>query len=220
MRKKAKSCTNRSLTSALPIALSLIVGLVTSASARADALEELVLLLADMHGFRANFLQTNLDARGDRLQTNSGEIVVQRPGKLYWHVAPPMEQIVVSDGEQLWLYDPDLEQVTVQQVSRELADTPALLLSGEVELLRASYQVVRLASEEDATYFELFPHNPDSLFESLKLSFRDKTLVQMHIHDALGQRTSLDFSAIELNPKISAQRFEFTPPEGVDVITQ
>ncbi len=188
--------------------------------AAADATDELVSLLSKMKSYKADFIQTNLDARGTQLQESVGQIAVRRPGLFYWHIEPPLEQIVVSDGAKLWLYDPDLEQVTVQEVTGALADTPALLLSGEVDLVRATYRVTLLPGAVGGKFFELVPLNPDSLFESLKLSFSDERLVQMHINDALGQRSSLQFSAIHANTDIDDALFRFTPPEGVDVIGQ
>lgn len=188
--------------------------------AAVDATDELVALLSGMSSYQADFVQVNLDARGTRMQESVGQIAVRRPGLFYWHIDPPLEQLVVSDGSQLWLYDPDLEQVTVQPVTGALADTPALLLSGEVDAVRETYRVTRLPGAGGERYFELLPRNPDSLFESLKLTFSDGRLVQMHINDALGQRSSLMFSAIHTNTEIDDTLFRFTPPEGVDVISQ
>lgn len=188
--------------------------------AATDATDELVALLSEMRSYRADFVQVNLDARGTRMQESVGQIAVRRPGLFYWHIDPPLEQLVVSDGSKLWLYDPDLEQVTVQAVTGKLVDTPALLLSGEVEAVRETYRVKQLPGAGGDSYFELLPRNPDSLFESLKLTFNAGRLVQMHINDALGQRSSLVFSAIHTNTDIEDALFRFTPPEGVDVISQ
>ena len=72
------------------------------ANADLTASKHLVERLSGMHAFQADFIQTVMDGRGTMLQTTSGEMAVQRPGQFYWQAHPPLEQLVVSDGEQLW----------------------------------------------------------------------------------------------------------------------
>lgn len=126
----------------------------------------------------------------------------------------------MSDGVQLWSYDPDLEQVTVQAVNANVSQMPAMLLSGEVEGLADSYEINSMQLAGDGWQFQLIPKQPDSLFEQLKLTFSGDTLVQMHILDSLGQRSSLEFHNIKINPQLDDKMFTFVPPEGVDIISQ
>ena len=189
-------------------------------SADLSASKDLAERLSGMRAFQAAFVQTVMDGQGNLLQSTSGEMAVQRPGLFYWQAHPPLEQLVVSDGEQLWSYDPDLEQVTVQAMDQRLTQTPALLLSGEVDDLAESYEVTSFAISETVRQFHLTPKTPDSLFETLRLTFAGDTLVQMHLLDSLGQRSSLEFNNVKVNPSLSKSLFQFTPPEGVDVISQ
>lgn len=186
---------------------------------RADATAELVSLLGDMSSFKADFLQITLDAKGNHLQQNKGVIAVKKPDLFYWNTEPPMEQLLVSDGEQLWFYDPELEQVTVQPLDRRVTQTPALLLSGDVTQLQSSYQITAQRQDE-SQYFLLTPKDPGSLFEKLKLTFSKGRLVQMHLADSLGQKSSLEFSNAQVNIPLDPKLFQFTPPEGVDLIMQ
>lgn len=176
--------------------------------------------LQGTQAFQAEFTQTVLGGGGVMLQTTQGEIAVKRPGLLYWKTYPPLEQLLVSDGNKLWSYDPDLEQVTVQDVDQRLSQTPALLLSGEVEGLSESYEIEDVQLGDQVWQFQLTPKQPDSLFEELKLTFSGDILVQMHMLDSLGQRSSLEFNNVKINPQLDAAMFSFTPPAGVDVISQ
>lgn len=187
--------------------------------ANADDASELVELLGGMSSFEAHFKQIMLDAKGNYLQQTEGIIAVKKPDLLYWKTEPPMEQLLVSDGEQLWFYDPELEQVTVQPLDHRVTQTPALLLSGDLSRLQQSYSISQ-EREEAARYFLLYPKDPDSLFEQLKLTFLNGRLVQMHLADSLGQRSSLEFMDPRTNLPLDDQLFRFTPPEGVDLIMQ
>jgi len=191
-----------------------------SVQADPDSLQRLLDKLQGMRSFQAEFTQTVMDGGGVMMQTTQGEIAVKRPGLLYWQTYAPLEQLLVSDGVKLWSYDPDLEQVTVQAVDQRLSQTPALLLSGEVEGLSESYEIDSVQLGDKVWQFQLVPKDPDSLFEHLRLTFSGETLVQMHLLDSLGQRSSLEFNNVKMNPQLKNDMFTFVPPEGVDVISQ
>ena len=69
------------------------------------------------------------------------ELALKRPGQFRWHTDAPMEQLLVSNGKKVWLYDPDLEQVTIQELDQRLTHTPALLLSGDVSTISENFEV-------------------------------------------------------------------------------
>lgn len=206
----------------LPTLVVVALNFFVTASLQADSesLERLHDRLQGMRSFQAGFTQTVMDGRGTMMQASQGEIAVKRPGLLHWQVYAPLEQLLVSDGVKLWSYDPDLEQVTVQAVDQRLSQTPALLLSGEVDGLSDSYEINSVQLDDDVWQFQLTPKQPDSLFEQLKLTFFGETLVQMHLLDSLGQRSSLEFNNVKMNPELKNDMFTFEPPEGVDVISQ
>jgi len=188
--------------------------------AELDASQQLQGKLQKVRVFQSEFTQTVLNGNGVLQQSTQGEMAVKRPGLFYWQTFAPFEQTLVSDGDQLWSYDPDLEQVTVQAVAQRLSDTPAMLFSGEVEGLSDSYDIDSVQLNDNSWQFRLIPKQPDSLFEELRLTFNKDTLTQMHMLDSLGNRSSLEFNNVQINGKLDDALFQFTPPEGVDVITQ
>jgi len=188
--------------------------------AELDASQHLQGKLQNVRVFQSEFTQTVLNGNGVLQQSTQGEMAVKRPGLFYWQTFAPFEQTLVSDGDQLWSYDPDLEQVTVQAVAQRLSDTPAMLFSGEVEGLSDSYDIDSVQLNDNSWQFRLIPKQPDSLFEELRLTFNKDTLTQMHMFDSLGNRSSLEFNNVQINGKLDETLFQFTPPEGVDVITQ
>lgn len=194
--------------------------LTVNAMADKQAVEQLTALLEDTRSYQASFKQVTLDQAGNALQSFDGQLLVKRPGLFYWHVNPPLEQLVISDGENLWVYDPDLEQAIKQKVDQRVSQTPALLLSGEVDTLDKSFTISVLDEKDGKQTFILVPKGQDSLFEQLKFTFLDRLLVRMYLIDALGQRSDLQFLNVQVNPGIDPQLFTFTPPKGVDVIEQ
>lgn len=176
-------------------------------------------LLAKAQTLTGRFTQLSLDSTGTRLQETKGEMVLKRPGLFRWHTDKPMEQLLVSNGEKIWLYDPDLEQVTIRKLDKRLTHTPALLLSGSLTNISEHFDVTH-QELGDATEFKLRPKGKDSLFDALVLSFRKGIIFDMQLVDNVGQRTRINFSNVVLNEPQAAENFVFNIPPGTDVIAE
>ncbi|MGE4534008.1 MULTISPECIES: outer membrane lipoprotein chaperone LolA [Halomonas] len=197
---------------------ALALGLAMPLSALAsEGAERLTRLLEPLETYQADFEQQILDAGGDRLQEARGTMWLSRPGKFRWEVDAPYRQLVVSDGEEVTLYDPDLEQATVQALDQRVTHTPALLLSGSADELVASFEV-RRSQQGSAERFTLQPKDADTLFETLTMTFRGEQLRGLEMLDSTGQRTAIAFSEVEMNAAIDDARFTLEVPEGTDVI--
>ncbi|MGH8496424.1 MAG: outer membrane lipoprotein chaperone LolA, partial [Gammaproteobacteria bacterium] len=174
--------------------------------------------LDEVDTLRAHFRQTVEDAEGRLVQSSSGVLTIARPDRFRWDYAEPYEQLVLADGERLWLYDADLEQVTVRELDASLASTPAMLLSGGGRVSDAFRAGEVLAPGGEALSVELVPLDENSDFQSVTVHFEGEKLVRMTLEDALGQSTRIAFSDIERNVPLGDATFAFEPPEGVDVI--
>lgn len=194
----------------------------TSVAAMADdevAVQRLTELLNQAQTINARFSQLTLDGSGTQLQETAGQLALKRPGLFRWHTDAPMEQLLVSNGEKVWLYDPDLEQVTIQTLDQRLTHTPALLLSGDVSKIRENFEISHNEGG-NVVDFILKPKSKDSLFDSLRLSFRNKVLNDMQLIDSIGQRTNILFLNVKMNEPQDDAQFTFEIPAGADVIQE
>lgn len=183
------------------------------------AVQRLTQLLNQAQTITARFSQLTLDGSGTQLQETAGQLALKRPGLFRWHTDAPMEQLLVSNGEQVWLYDPDLEQVTIQALDQRLTHTPALLLSGDVSEIRENFEI-SYKEGGSVVDFILKPKSKDSLFDSLRLSFRSGVLNDMQLIDSIGQRTNILFLNVKMNEPLDDRQFSFEIPEGADVIQE
>ncbi|MFB4370224.1 MULTISPECIES: outer membrane lipoprotein chaperone LolA [unclassified Pseudomonas] len=202
----------------------MMLAVLTTASlfAHADdeaAVKRLTELLNQAQTITARFSQLSLDGSGTQLQETAGELALKRPGLFRWHTDQPMEQLLVSDGKQVWLYDPDLEQVTIQSLDQRLTHTPALLLSGDVSQIRENFEIT-FKEGGSVVDFILKPKAKDTLFDSLRLSFRNGVLNDMQLIDSIGQRTNILFMSVKMNQPLDDKQFRFDIPEGADVIQE
>jgi outer membrane lipoprotein carrier protein len=191
-------------------------------NAQADdnvAINRLTEMLNKAQTITGRFSQLTLDGSGTQLQETSGELSLKRPGLFRWHTDAPMEQLLVSNGEKVWLYDPDLQQVTIQTLDQRLTHTPALLLSGDVSKISENFEITHKEGG-DVVDFILKPKAKDTLFDTLRLSFRNGVINDMQLIDSVGQRTNILFLGIKMNQAIDTAQFNFKVPEGADVIQE
>ncbi|MDA7086205.1 outer membrane lipoprotein chaperone LolA [Pseudomonas sp. SA3-5] len=181
--------------------------------------QRLTALLNQAKTINARFSQLTLDGSGTQLQETAGQLVLKRPGLFRWHTDEPMEQLLVSNGEKVWLYDPDLEQVTIQTLDKRLTHTPALLLSGDVSQIQENFEISHKEGG-NVVDFMLKPKSKDTLFDSLRLSFRSGVLNDMQLIDTIGQRTNILFLNVKMNESVDDKLFSFEIPEGADVIQE
>ena len=197
----------------------LITAMLIAQCVHADdaALQKLSAQLDPVKSLQAQFVQTVSDNKGKVLQTSQGTLAVKRGNRLRWETTAPFAYLIVTDGNLLWRYDRDLEQATRQKFNGQLADTPALILSGETQRIRSSYEVTR---EQGSTgeYFHLVPKQKSALFHSLTLVFSNNGISQLVLLDNLDQRTEIRFNSLVSNPALPDALFHFDPPQGVDVV--
>lgn len=186
-------------------------------AADAVAPAQLRAFLAETVTLEARFSQVLLEADTGRAQVSEGRFYLHRPKRFRWDYEVPAPQLVVADGQHLWLYDPDLEQVTVRRLDESLSATPALLLSGDGEL-EDSFRVGAAYREDGHDWVELVPRYDSADFAGLRVGFEDGRLASMELIDALGQTTVIQFSELQINPSLDPDLFQFVPPEGADVI--
>src|SRR5262249_26106517 len=111
--------------------------LLLSTNSHAAAIERFKAFAQGAQSARADFQQKVVDKSGRTVQQSKGSFVFQRPGKFRWTYAQPVDQLIVGDGQKVWIYDRDLNQVTVRKLSRALGSTPAALLAGSADVEKA-----------------------------------------------------------------------------------
>lgn len=195
----------------------LLLALSGPALAHASSLDKMKNFIQQSSSARAQFSQQLLDKNGRSVQQSSGVMEFSRPGKFRWAYEKPYAQLIVGDGEKLWVYDPELNQVTVKKLEQGLGSSPAALLAGSNEI-ENGYALKDVGSRDGLDWLEALPKNKDGAFERVLMGFGRQDLEVMELRDSFGQTTVLRFSGLESNPKLSPDLFKFTPPKDADVL--
>ena len=169
--------------------------------------------MATLDGFSARFKQVLSYAEGGK-RTYTGELAVLRPGKFRWHYVKPYEQLYVSNGDGVWLYEPDLMQAQKLQDLGEVDPVVMRLLDGRIGLKDVQVLQKQVEASVDAFYVQL---GQGEHAVQVWLGVRENQLLWIESRDVLDNTNRLyllEVNTIKPEPEI----FEFIAPDGVDVI--
>ena len=210
------------------IALALTV-LTWAGAARADSLDTLGQFLQGTRSARAEFTQTvqlpTRDGQAQRPKVSSGVFSFQRPARFRFEYQRPYPQVLVGDGTTLWVYDVDLAQVTARAQEKALASTPVALIAAATDLaaLQRDFQLQAQPEQDGLHWVQATPRAREAGVQYLRVGLRagerGVAMERLEIVDAMGQRSQLQFTRIEINPAgLGPAAFQFTPPPKVEVI--
>jgi outer membrane lipoprotein carrier protein len=187
------------------------------APARASGIDQLRAFLTQTKTARGEFVQRVGSRNSPKTQNSSGTFVFQRPGRFRWVYSKPYEQVIVADGEALYLFDKDLNQVTVKKLTGAIPASPASILFGSNQFEK-DFEVRDAGVRDDLEWIVALPRSRDTPFDRIEIGFRDGLPAAMQLADSFGQTSLLRFARVERNPTVDPQTFRFTPPSGADVL--
>jgi outer membrane lipoprotein carrier protein len=197
--------------------LVLFLAVLFSASAEAAAIDRFKAFVRGTQSARADFEQKVYDRNGRPSQESKGSFVFQRPGLFRWVYAKPVDQVIVGDGERVWIHDRELNQVTVRKLTRALGSTPAALLAGSADIEKA-FELAEAGTRDGLEWLEAKPREREAGFERIRMGFDATGVKAMELSDHFGQTTVLRFTNLVRNPNVERSEFRFEPPKNADVL--
>ncbi|MBS1201546.1 MAG: outer rane lipoprotein carrier protein LolA [Chromatiaceae bacterium] len=181
--------------------------LVGPARGASDGTQRLEDYLKGLTSLKSSFTQVTFNADRTRMMEASGTFYLQRPGRFRWEYDSPNKQVIVADGNRVYLHDLDLEQISHQSQAKALRGTPALLLAdgGPIE---KHFTAKPIESRDGRDWVELTPKAADTDVVKIELGFGGKELDSMIMEDSFGQMTRLNFSATQRNPSLDPGLFK------------
>ena len=157
-----------------------------------------------------------------RVKNSSGTFEFQRPGKFKFQYKKPFEQLILADGNSLWIFDADLNQASQRKQSTAFANTPAALIASATDLsaLRNEFNLENAPEKDGINWVSAKPKSADSTLQTVRIGFKGEALHQLDITDSFGQRSLITFTTMQLNPSLPATSFQFTVPKGAELLKQ
>jgi len=188
--------------------LVLAMLVIAEAAAAVGAAERLEEYLEGLRSLSARFEQTTLTSPDAPVVESRGNLYLKRPGKFRWEYESPFEQVIIADGNRVWLYDVELEQVSHQSQEKALEGTPALLLAAP-EPIERHFEVLPWDGGDDREWVELRPRTEDTQIVRIRIGFYGNRLDTLLMEDSFGQLTRIDFRATRRNPDLEDVLFRF-----------
>lgn len=197
---------------------TILLGVVAPSGAQVpDAQQQLTQFVEQVKTATGRFSQYTVGPQGQTKPAQSGEFAFRRPGQFKWQVTKPYEQLVLSDGKEVFQFDPDLNQVTIRKVDQAIGASPAAILFGSGALEKA-FDVTRLADRDGFMWLRAKPRAGEAGFVHVDIGMKDGLPHRVVLLDAFGQTTRVDLTGIVKNASLKPDAFQFTPPKGVDTV--
>jgi outer membrane lipoprotein carrier protein len=184
---------------------------------RAGGIDRLNQFMTSAQSATGEFEQRIYGRDRNVVQESRGTLAFSRPGRFRWTYVKPYPQVIVGDGARVWIYDEDLNQVTVRKLDVALGATPAALLAGANDALKA-FTLKDDGTRDGLEWVEAIPRDKESNFERIRMGFGFSGIERMELTDTFGQTTELRFTGFQRNPRVDPGLFRFVPPKGADVI--
>ena len=160
-----------------------------------------------------SFTQKVIGKSGVAKKISSGSVVFARPGKFRWTYTHPYEQVLVSNGKTLTIFDKDLNQVTKRSLGSAIGSSPAAILFGGSDL-SANFTLSDGGEADGRAWVTAVPKSRSGNFTKVNIGLRNGLPDAMELYDTLGQVTVLNFSGVSQNSGAAASTFTFSAPEG------
>jgi outer membrane lipoprotein carrier protein len=168
--------------------------------------------------FSAKFTEQIAPAGGTKRE-REGIVYYRKPGRMRWEFGGQDQEIIVSDGKQLYSYQPDLNQVIetpLEQAFRSSSAASFLLGMGNVAR-DFDASVPSKAPADGLKHVALKPRNGGDTIE-IGVDPATLDLRTLRLTDALGDITELTFSQVKNGVPLDDRLFAFVTPAGADIV--
>jgi outer membrane lipoprotein carrier protein len=195
-----------------------------------------------MEDLHAEFSQRTYVSALKREEKGSGEVFLKKQGgsaMFRFNYVRPKQQII-SNGRNVWYYLPENRQVIISETAKlfsggngialsyltglgNLSDDFSIRLLSETPDNKGNYQLELIPKKHNNSVAKLYLHVPADAVEKVrgaKIPEAFFPIASSVLHDQMGNRTTIEYSKVRVNGKLTDDRFNFKTPKGVEVIKQ
>ena len=171
-----------------------------------------------LRSLKAQFTET-YEGLG-RARTESGTLLLQKPGRMRWDYSNPAGKLFLLDGKYAYFYtkgDPQVQRIA----AKELDDlrSPLRFLLGHTQLEKEIDHLTMAPAASGNYTLTGVPHGQEKRVQRLSITVTPEgAIVSIEIQETDGAITHFTFSGEEPNAPIPPSSFKFTPPPGIPVV--
>ncbi len=182
-----------------------------------EAIQRLDKFITEVDSFNGRFMQTVFDEQGEIVQSAEGDVALNKPGRFRWQYTQPYPQLILADGEYLWIYDEELLQASAKPIDEALGNAPIMLLTN-IRPLHQDFEIKEAATRDGLNWVELIPLVQDTEFYRIQIGLDENNVRKMELYDHFSQKTVIEFANLKTNVTFQPEYFKFKAPDGVDIV--
>lgn len=179
------------------------------------------LVRKDLVSMSANFEQYEIDANERMSDKSTGKMWLNSPNQFKWIYEKPVEQLILANGEQVWIYDEDLEQVTIKP-QKSSANPIYVLLNKEQTEKNYNLELLEKSDiDEKTSWISMLPKVASDEIKQVWLGInKDNDIAVLKLQNQMDNIVIFEFNNIKRNPELAKDFFTFSIPEGTDIIRE
>ncbi len=205
--------------------LLLPAALAAQGSEAKAVLDRAVAALGRVTTLRADFAQRIRDPMLGTDETSTGELLVQRPGKFAMRWRQPAGDLILQDGQALWVYLPSTAprqavRTELGAASGQSVDFLQEFLDRPTDRFTVAYVRADSVGGRAADVLSLVPHDPNAPYQRVLIwvDRADSLPRRFEISEGSGAVRRITLDHLRVNGRIPASSFVFKPPAGVRII--
>ena len=171
--------------------------------------------LSEKNYFSADFIQTTF--KDDKERKILGDIKANRRGMFKITYQEPLNEIISSNGYQLYRLDLEIEQLDITEIDATFSESPIGIFSSNKEELEDIFIIKECLTDQEIVTCVLEPKSDESFLKRISIKLVKDELSSLIYIDSFGQEVVLDFTLVSWG-KISDKAFMIEIPEGIDVV--
>jgi outer membrane lipoprotein carrier protein len=173
---------------------------------------------------RADFRQEARNPILARTISSRGTIYQRPPDLFLMRFDDPVGDVIVSDGEHLWVFYPSVDSLQVLRLPSAggagATDLRSQFIGDPAARFEATLEGSEVVAGREADILLLEPHAGAATYRSLRawIDREDGLARRFEITESNGLTRHFELSDLRLNPSLPDSLFRFEPPEGVRIV--
>lgn len=172
-------------------------------------------------GFVVRFHQESTLKAMDITDDAEGRLIIKHPDKMRWEYETPEKQLVITNGEDLWIYRPEDNQVMIGSAPEFFKGGKGASFMSDIRRVRKHFGVsLETAKAGEYYLLKLIPRDEklDLVQILMKISAATFEVTEVTTENSYGDQTLIRFNGYQFNRQPRDAEFAFTIPDDADVV--
>jgi outer membrane lipoprotein carrier protein len=158
-------------------------------------------------------------APGRPRRTESGTLLLRKPGRMRWDYTSPQGKLFLSDGKYLWLFTPANNRVEKMKMKEsEDMRAPLAFLLGKLKFEK-EFQNIQMQTQGGVTLITAEPKSESLPYTKVEFTVGpDSEIRRVQVTGFDNSVLEFDFEQEKLNPQLEASLFKFQMPQGAELV--